>query len=96
MHATICYSNLWVGCKVFTLTTNVRLLMVNLDNNSKNTFKEFNNWLPDIGNGSLETMNTNDGNEHSWITIPQKLLQMMEMKEIYAFTMNPGDPLHPL
>ena len=48
--------------------------MENLDNSSKNNFREFNNWLLGIGNGCLDMMSKNNGDEINWITIPQNLL----------------------
>ncbi|PNY08607.1 ATP-dependent DNA helicase PIF1 [Trifolium pratense] len=67
VHATINSSPLWVGCKVFKLTQNMRLQFS--DNETDNAdLRRFGKWILDIGDGKLGC--SEDG--EAMVEIPQE------------------------
>ncbi|KAH7657562.1 DNA helicase protein [Dioscorea alata] len=76
INATITQSQLWKECKVLKLNTNMRLHRNNLDEESRDQLREFAEWLLQIGDGTIASIekNHNDLDEGDWIEIPQYLL----------------------
>ncbi|KAH7679023.1 DNA helicase protein [Dioscorea alata] len=76
INATITQSVLWKECKVFKLETNMRLHRNNIDEQSRNQIREFSQWILQIGDGAIPSIEINDnGNEDEHlIEIPKKLL----------------------
>ncbi|KAH7666932.1 DNA helicase protein [Dioscorea alata] len=76
INATITQSQLWKECKVLKLNTNMRLHRNNLNEESRDQFREFAEWLLQIGDGTIASIerNHNDLDEGDWIEIPQYLL----------------------
>ncbi|KAH7663239.1 DNA helicase protein [Dioscorea alata] len=76
INATITHSLLWKECKVFKLETNMRLHRSNIDEQSRNQMREFTQWILQIGDGAISSIETNedDNEDEHLIEIPKNLL----------------------
>ncbi|KAL4578339.1 hypothetical protein LXL04_014460 [Taraxacum kok-saghyz] len=72
INASIVQSPLWRHFKLYTLTTNMRLLQPKVDDYEKNTIQNFSPWLLDIGNGNLGQLEQTDNKDISWVRIPEQ------------------------
>ena len=74
IQASINRSDLWKGCKLFTLTRSMRVNEYT-ENGSIDTRKqEFNKWVLDIGDGNLEAKIKEGEDEPTWIQIPHNFI----------------------
>ncbi|KAL4579076.1 hypothetical protein LXL04_015211 [Taraxacum kok-saghyz] len=72
INASIVQSPLWRHFKLYTLTTNMRLLQPEVGDYEKNTIHNFSSWLLDIGNGNLGQLEQTDNKDISWVRIPEQ------------------------
>nr|GFB40658.1 hypothetical protein [Tanacetum cinerariifolium] len=62
------------NCRVFVLTTNMRLLDLSLDVTHRDEMIYFNNWLLSMGDGTLHSVAIDNEDEATWMEIPDDLL----------------------
>nr|GFC68765.1 hypothetical protein [Tanacetum cinerariifolium] len=62
-------STIWDNCKVFVLTTNMRLSDPSPDVADINEMMCFNNWLLFMGDGTLPSVAIDNEDEATWIEI---------------------------
>ncbi|KAJ9561928.1 hypothetical protein OSB04_007088 [Centaurea solstitialis] len=67
-------STIWDACKVFILTTNMRLHDPAIEGDDLIQMEQFNNWILDMGAGRLPAIALEGEDEATWITIPDDLL----------------------
>ena len=67
-------SAIWDNCRVFVLTTNMRLSDPSLDVAHIDEMRHFNNWLLSMGDGTLPSVAIDNEDEATWIEIPDDLL----------------------
>ncbi|KAI3951691.1 hypothetical protein MKW92_025210 [Papaver armeniacum] len=72
--ASINRSHLWNDCRVFKLTTNMRIRKKNADRVELRKIKEFGKWVINLGDGKLPTTSMKKGDEPTWTKIPKDLL----------------------
>nr|GEW57567.1 hypothetical protein [Tanacetum cinerariifolium] len=65
---------IWDNCRVFVLTTNMRLSDPSLDVAHRDEMMRFNNWLLSMRYGTLHSIAINNEDEATWIEIPDDLL----------------------
>ncbi|XP_022027999.1 uncharacterized protein LOC110929180 [Helianthus annuus] len=65
---------IWNACKVFHLTTNMRLNNPNISGDSLEKMKTFSNWILAMGAGRLPTISLVGEDEPTWIKMPNDLL----------------------
>ncbi|XP_020081827.1 uncharacterized protein LOC109705509 [Ananas comosus] len=74
VNASITKSYIWDVCKVFRLSTNMRLLKCPSNDMSKEELAKFAKWILDLGDGKLNAIKLDNEEEATWITIPDDLL----------------------
>ncbi|OMP08509.1 DNA helicase PIF1, ATP-dependent [Corchorus olitorius] len=74
LNAAITSSDLWRGCKLLRLNTNMRLLREGMDGDEREHMKNFAEWLLRIGDGAVSSVRSNDDREGELIKIPHDLL----------------------
>ncbi|XP_020082725.1 uncharacterized protein LOC109706350, partial [Ananas comosus] len=74
VNASITKSYIWNDCKVFRLSTNMRLLKSPFNDVSKESLANFAKWTLDLGDGKLDAIKLDNEEEASWIKIPDDLL----------------------
>ncbi|XP_077252359.1 uncharacterized protein LOC143891704 [Tasmannia lanceolata] len=67
-------SYLWQYCKLFHLTTNMRLLQQGLSPVDRISGAKFAQWLLDVGNGTLPSISIDGRDESDWIKVPDDML----------------------
>ncbi|KAI3836317.1 hypothetical protein MKX03_034312 [Papaver bracteatum] len=72
--ASINRSHLWSDCQVFKLTTNMRIRNKNADRVELPKIKEFGKWVLHLGDGKLPITSMKQGEDPTWIKIPNDLL----------------------
>ncbi|XP_022030268.2 uncharacterized protein LOC110931169 [Helianthus annuus] len=65
---------IWNACKVFHLTTNMRLHNPAMSSDSRERMKTFSNWILAMGAGRLPSISLVGEDEATWIKIPNDLL----------------------
>ncbi|KAH7665981.1 DNA helicase protein [Dioscorea alata] len=102
INATITQSQLWKECKVFKLETNMRLHRNDIDEQSRNQISEFSQWILQIGDGAIPSIeiNDNDNEDEHLIEIPKKLLvensedAIQSIIDYSSTSMNAHEPLY--
>lgn len=79
---------IWDQCKVFILSTNMRLRDPTMDPSDMNQIMNFNKWLLDMGDGKLPAIALDQEDEATWITIPDDLLIPINEDPIGAIVQN--------
>ncbi|XP_020102972.1 uncharacterized protein LOC109720334 [Ananas comosus] len=74
LNASLPRSYIWSKCKVFRLTTNMRLLRGSMNNTIDTSLAEFSQWVLDIGDGKINSVKLDGEEEPSWIKIPDDML----------------------
>ncbi|XP_020097133.1 uncharacterized protein LOC109716214 [Ananas comosus] len=74
VNASISKSYIWDVCKIFRLSTNMRLLKCPSDEISKEESVTFAKWILDLGDGKLDTIKLDNEEEATWIKIPDDML----------------------
>ncbi|XP_020105819.1 uncharacterized protein LOC109722262, partial [Ananas comosus] len=74
INALITKSYIWNNCRVFRLSTNMRLLRCPVNDSSKEKMANFAKWILDLGDGKLDAMKLETDEEPTWIKIPDALL----------------------
>ncbi|GJT55210.1 ATP-dependent DNA helicase PIF1-like protein [Tanacetum coccineum] len=74
VQACINRSALWKSCQVFTLTRSMRVNKYSANGEVDYRKKEFNKWILDVGNGTVEAKKKEDDDEPTWIEIPEDFL----------------------
>nr|GEU94765.1 ATP-dependent DNA helicase PIF1-like [Tanacetum cinerariifolium] len=67
-------SELWIYCKVFTLTRSMRVNEYSTDKGIDTPKQEFNQWVLAMGGGTLPAKIKEGEDEPTWIDIPKKFL----------------------
>nr|GFB84396.1 hypothetical protein [Tanacetum cinerariifolium] len=67
-------SAIWDNCRVFVLTTNMRLPDPSLDVACRDEMIHFNNCLLSMGDGTLHSVVIDNEDEATWVEIPDDLL----------------------
>nr|GEU65446.1 putative PIF1 DNA helicase/replication protein A1-like protein [Tanacetum cinerariifolium] len=67
-------SAIWDNCRVFVLTTNMRLSDPSLDVARRDEMIRFNTWLLSMGDGTLHSVAIDNEDEATWVEIPDDLL----------------------
>ncbi|GJY46561.1 ATP-dependent DNA helicase PIF1-like protein [Tanacetum coccineum] len=75
--ACINRSELWIYCKVFKLTRNMRVNEYSANGGINTAKQEFNQWVLAVGDGTLPTKMKEGEDEPTWIDIPEKFLIKM-------------------
>ncbi|XP_022003575.1 uncharacterized protein LOC110901029 [Helianthus annuus] len=79
---------IWNACKVFHLTTNMRLHNPNVSRDSLEKMKTFSNWILAMGAGRLPTISLVGEDEPTWIKMPNDLLIPVSENPIGAVVSN--------
>ncbi|KAF5793897.1 putative DNA helicase [Helianthus annuus] len=79
---------IWNACKVFHLTTNMRLHNPNISGDSLEKMKRFSNWILAMGAGRLPTISLVGEDEPTWIKMPNDLLIPVSENPIGAVVSN--------
>ncbi|XP_040368295.1 uncharacterized protein LOC112192958 isoform X3 [Rosa chinensis] len=74
IEASLNYSYLWQSFKVFHLTENMRLSKKNLTDEDRKNISAFANWLLQIGEGKIQSINYENDIDTSWVEIPNDIL----------------------
>ncbi|GFQ02404.1 ATP-dependent DNA helicase pif1 [Phtheirospermum japonicum] len=82
LNATMCNSQIWHECEVYTLKLNMRLMQPHMDDHRRDELNQFAQWLLNIGDGKISSTVKNNAEDGDWIVIPNDFL----INEI-------GDPL---
>ncbi|KAK9287496.1 hypothetical protein L1049_015917 [Liquidambar formosana] len=72
--ASLQRSDLWAECHVFRLTTNMRVSLGNLTDETRKEVEDFSKWILDVGDGILPSLPLSANGESNWIRIPNDLL----------------------
>ncbi|OMP07463.1 DNA helicase PIF1, ATP-dependent [Corchorus olitorius] len=74
LNASISSSGLWSECVVLKLNQNMRLQASQLDQVSREEYRDFAHWLLQVGDGNLPSLISTPDEEGNWIKIPHDLL----------------------
>ncbi|PRQ34232.1 putative DNA helicase [Rosa chinensis] len=74
IEVTLNSSYLWPLFKTFHLTENMRLSKKDLTEEDKKNISNFANWLLEIGEGRVHSINYENDEDTSWVEIPNDLL----------------------
>ncbi|XP_062007589.1 uncharacterized protein LOC133724759 [Rosa rugosa] len=74
IEASLNYSYLWQSFKIFHLTENMRLSKKNLTDEDRKNISAFANWLLQIGEGKIQSINYENDIDTSWVEIPNDIL----------------------
>ncbi|XP_062000159.1 uncharacterized protein LOC133717461 [Rosa rugosa] len=74
INASLNSSYIWSSFKIFHLTENMRLSKKNLTNEERINITTFANWLLEIGEGRIHSINYENDEDTSWVEIPNDLL----------------------
>ena len=72
--ASLSRSNFWPRCHVMHLKVNMQLRDPNLTNVEYQCFRDFADWVLNIGTGSLQGISLHLRSEPNWIEIPSEFL----------------------
>ncbi|KAK9050800.1 hypothetical protein SSX86_030230 [Deinandra increscens subsp. villosa] len=65
---------IWGACRIFSLTSNMRLHDPNLSTSEATEMRHFNNWVLSLGAGRLPAISLAGESDATWIRIPDDLL----------------------
>ncbi|XP_020080111.1 uncharacterized protein LOC109703807 [Ananas comosus] len=74
LSASLTRSYIWSKCKIFRLSTNMRLLRGSIDGTMDTSLLEFSQWVLDVGDGKINAVKLEGEEEPTWIKIPDDLL----------------------
>ncbi|XP_040362560.1 uncharacterized protein LOC112168203 isoform X2 [Rosa chinensis] len=74
VEASLNSSYIWSSFKIFNLTENMRLSRTDLTDEDRISISTFANWLLQIGEGCVHSINYENDEDTSWVEIPNDLL----------------------